>query len=70
LQLEKGDTERLRQTIAILASTQVNPEDHISEDELLEIQKYDEFISPHLLRKSFVSDSRDVEGLKRLAVMW
>lgn len=70
LQLEKGDTERLRQTIATLASTQVNPEDLISEDELLEIQKYDEFISPHLLRKSFVSDSRDVEELKRLVAMW
>ena len=70
IQLDKGDSETLRQTIAALANTSVKPEDLISQDELLETQKYDEFIPPHLLRKGFVSDSRDVEGVKRLVATW
>ena len=70
IQLHKGDPETLRQTIAALANTSVKPEDLIGQDELLDIQKYDEFIPPHLLRKGFVSDSRDVEGVKRLVATW
>jgi len=70
LQLEKGDPENLRRAITALATTRVNPEDLISPDELLETQKYDEFIPPHLLRKGFAADRRDVEGLNRLVATW
>ncbi len=66
VRLGKCKVESLENELRSLSHRRLSAEDLINAEEILKLQKYDEFISPELLRKSFVEDYLDLEGLRHL----
>jgi ATP-dependent helicase Lhr and Lhr-like helicase len=54
----------------LLAKRWLNPDDLLDPEEAPKLQKYDEFIPPDLLRKSFVSDYLNIDELARVIQQW
>ncbi len=68
VRLGKCTLESLSIELASLSQHQLNVADLLDADEVPKVQKYDEFIPPELLRKSFVHDYLDLKSLSQLRV--
>jgi ATP-dependent Lhr-like helicase len=60
----------LQRAIASLVDEAIDPELLLGPDDAPQLQKYDEFLPPSLLRKAFIADHLDVSGLKRVIAQW
>jgi len=70
VRLSKGGTKELMQEITSISNRNVSEFDLVRDDEAPQLQKYDEFVPPELLRKAFASDCLDVIELSRLVQKW
>lgn len=70
VQLKKPAMEKLRHRIIAMPTEEVKGEDLVGEAEVLQIQKYDEFVPAALLRKTFAADCLDVEEMQRGVSEW
>ncbi|MBW4538869.1 MAG: DEAD/DEAH box helicase [Myxacorys chilensis ATA2-1-KO14] len=62
--------DTLRYELQSLSERRFNLEEFLDPDEVPTLQKYDEYIPPELLRKSFIADYLDVEELTDFASQW
>jgi ATP-dependent Lhr-like helicase len=60
----------LQRAIASLADEEIDLDLLLGSDDAPQLQKYDEFIPPVLLRKAFVADYLDIAGLKTALAGW
>lgn len=70
VQLDQGDLGELRQGINSLSSEGVDAESLVGPDEAPQLQKYDEFVPPNLLRKAFVNDYLNLPELQAIIGKW
>lgn len=70
VQVDKGDPARLQRAMASIAHEEVGAEELLGAGEAPQLQKYDEFVPPDLLRKAFAGDYLDVVGLKTIVSRW
>jgi ATP-dependent helicase Lhr and Lhr-like helicase len=70
VRLGKCSVETLLHEIKALADRRPTLEDLLDPDEEPKLQKYDEYVPPELLRKSFVVDYLDLESLRQLVQDW
>lgn len=70
VQLRKPAIEELRQRIISLQGEEIEGEDLVGEAEAPQLQKYDEFVPPRLLRKAFAADCFATEEMKREVGKW
>lgn len=70
VRLGKCSLENLEYEIRSLCDRRLSLNDLIDSEEIPKLQKYDEYIPPELLRKSFVTDYLDLEELAALIKRW
>jgi ATP-dependent Lhr-like helicase len=72
LTVQLGTTKlpELQDEIISLCQQKVTAQDLVSAEEVLKLQKYDQFIPPQLLRKAFAADYLDVVELRKIVSGW
>lgn len=70
VQLRKPAIEELRRRIASVCEEEIDGEDLVGETEAPQLQKYDEYVPPRLLRKAFAADCLDTDEMKREVGKW
>ena len=62
--------EEFRQWVISKHDEEIDEEDMVGETEAPQLQKYDEFVPPELLRKAFTADCLDIEEMKNEVSKW
>ena len=70
VRLGKCKLESLDYEIRSLTERRLNAEELLNSDEVPQLQKYDEFIPPELLQKSFVVDYLNLQALAKIIQQW
>jgi len=72
LTVQLGTTKltELQDEIISLCQQKVTAQDLVSAEQVLKLQKYDQFIPPQLLRKAFAADYLDVVELRKIVSGW
>lgn len=70
VQVRRPVIEEFRQWIISRHDKEIDEEDLVGETEAPQLQKYDEFVPPELLRKAFTGDCLDIEEMKREVSQW
>ncbi len=70
VQLDGGTPAALYRAIVSMAEAEIEPEALLGADEAPQLQKYDAFVPPSLLRKAFAADYLDVIGLQTIVRGW
>jgi ATP-dependent Lhr-like helicase len=70
VQIRKHAVEELRQRIISLRSEEIEGEELVDEAEAPQLQKYDEFVPPTLLRKAFAADCLDTGKMQTEMAGW
>lgn len=68
--LRRGDLQSLLQELKAIRQRGIPEESLVADDENLQIEKYDEFIPRHLLRKAFAADHLRVDELATAIADW
>jgi len=66
IHLDRSRPRELEQELERLSNEAICPESLAPQDEAPELEKYDEFVPPHLLKKAFVADHLDVQEMQNL----
>lgn len=70
VQVRRPAIEEFRQWIISRHDEEIDEEDLVGETEAPQLQKYDEFVPPQLLRKAFTADCLDIEEMKSEVSKW
>lgn len=70
IHLGKADLDSLLYEIQSLCDRRLQPEELLGEEEAPQLNKYDEFVPPELLRQAFVNDYLDLDELRQLLHQW
>ncbi|QCQ22215.1 hypothetical protein [Desulfoglaeba alkanexedens] len=70
VRIRKHAVEELRQRIISMRSEEIRGGDLVGEPEAPQLQKYDEFVPPTLLRKAFAADWLDTGEMQREMAGW
>lgn len=61
---------KTEQSVRLTRKLLIEGKDLVGEAEAPQLQKYDEFVPPRLLRKAFAADCLDTEEMKREVGKW
>lgn len=70
VQMAKGTPAALQHAITVFSHAVVDAETLVGTDDAPQLQKYDEFLPPTLLRKAFAADYLNVSGLQQIVSSW
>lgn len=70
IRTSKSGSKEIAQEIAALSRRNITEDDLIKDEEAPQLQKYDDFVPNHLLRKAFAADYLNVRELVQEVIYW